>query len=73
VSVIDDRGTEPIVWIVGDDGSLNAFEGETGAYLLGIRGYAAGITDMTNYQAPIIAKGRIFVAGNSRLYAFTTN
>jgi hypothetical protein len=32
-----------------------------------------GLTNVTNHQAPIIAKGRIFIAGNSRLYAFTTD
>jgi len=73
VSMIDARGTDAIIWVVTDDGNLNLLDAQTGGSMVSDDGYPAGLTDMTKYQAPIIAKGRIFVAGNSRLYAFTTN
>jgi hypothetical protein len=58
-----------IVWGLGS--RLMGFDGDTGAVIFG--GGAAGdaITALSKWVTPIAAKGRIFVASNSNVYAFT--
>jgi outer membrane protein assembly factor BamB len=73
VSATDHDGTDATVWVIGIDGSLHALDAKTGSYYFGTAGMAAGITDLERYQAPIIRNGRLYVAGNTRLYAFTVN
>jgi outer membrane protein assembly factor BamB len=60
-----------IVWSVGAENSqqLHGFDGDTGASI-----YPSGtttISGMRRYNSPIAAKGRIFVAGDSGVVAFT--
>jgi hypothetical protein len=66
-------GAEAIVWQVGAEGDnqLHAFNAETGEALFASAqlGSAQGL--LTRFNAPIIAKGRVYVAGNSAVYAFT--
>lgn len=61
-------GAESIAWVVGaeGDGQLHAVDGETGAVL-----FAGGQMAARRFNAPIAAKGRIYVAGDSAAYAFT--
>ena len=62
-------GAESIVWQVGAEGDslLRAFNAETGEVLY----TSAKLGLLTKFNAPIIAKGRGYVAGNSAVYAFT--
>ena len=64
-------GAEAIVWQVGAEGDnqLHAFNAETGEVL-----FTSGqLGDLRKFNAPIIAKGRVYVAGNSAVYAFTVH
>lgn len=67
-----DGKSEPIVWTVGSEGSnrLHAFNGETGEVLFGGGGKDEQMTLVRRFQTPIVVNGRIFVAGDNRLYAF---
>jgi outer membrane protein assembly factor BamB len=74
VTTTDGR-SEAVVWSIGAQGDnrLYAFDGDTGQVLLG-DGSADNVMSprIRRYQTPIAAKGRIFVATDTRLYAFTS-
>jgi hypothetical protein len=62
-------GAESIVWAVGaeGDGKLHGVEADTGAPI-----FAGGQTGrVSRFNAPIVAKGRIYLAGNTGVTAFT--
>jgi hypothetical protein len=64
-------GADPIVWAMSAD-QLYAQDGETGAVLFGGGAATDQMTSGVRYfQTPIIAKGRVYVPANDRLYAFT--
>jgi hypothetical protein len=69
-----DGTSQPVVWSVGATGDnlLHAFNGETGDVLFAGGGPAEQMTFVESYQTPIAVNGRIFVAGDDGLYAFTT-
>ena len=71
VSAIDSRGTDALVWIVGSDNKLYALDGETGKAVFS--GGAAGdaMSAVQKFVTPIVANGRVFVAANNQVYAFT--
>lgn len=60
-------GAESIVWAVGSQGVLHAFNAETGEVLF----TGSSVGSIQRFNAPIIAKGRVYVAGTSAAYAFT--
>jgi outer membrane protein assembly factor BamB len=62
-------GAESIIWAVGaqGDNQLHAMDAETGAQIF----TSAALGTVQRFNAPIAAKGRIYVAGNSAAYAFT--
>jgi outer membrane protein assembly factor BamB len=62
-------GAESIVWVVGaqGDNQLHAVNAETGATIF----TSAALGPVMRFNAPIAAKGRIYVAGNAAAYAFT--
>jgi len=64
-----DGQSEAIVWSLGS--RLMAFDGDTGAVIFngGVAGDA--LTAMSKFVTPIAARGRIFVATNSAVHAFT--
>lgn len=66
---------DSIVWYVAAEGDnrLRGFNGETGAVIFNGGGASEAMTGITRFQSPIVAKGRIFVAGNSQVYAFTVD
>jgi hypothetical protein len=68
-----DGTSEPIVWTVGAGASnrLHAFDGETGKVLFAGGGQEEQMGPVQNFQTPIVVNGRIFVAANSQIYAFT--
>jgi hypothetical protein len=59
-----------IVWLVGSEGNnlLQGYDGETGATVYFGTDVLAG---SRRFSPPIVAKGRIFVAGDDMLVAFT--
>lgn len=62
-------GAESMVWAAGaaGDGQLHAVAADTGDTI-----FAGGqIGPVNRFSAPIVAKGRIYVAGNSAVSAFT--
>jgi hypothetical protein len=71
VTTTDALGHDAVVWTVSSQGAndLRAFDGDTGQDLLS--GHPIPLGDTSKYQAPIAAKGRIFVASNARLWALT--
>jgi hypothetical protein len=60
------------VWVPGAENSnkLQAFDGKTGASIT-FAGGSLTIPNMRRYNVPIAAKGRIFVAADNALVAFT--
>jgi outer membrane protein assembly factor BamB len=70
VSMVDTSGTDALVWIVGNDNKLRAYDGDTGTVVF--NGGVAGDTMAASspFITPIVANGRIFVAGNTQAYAF---
>ncbi|HZR08996.1 MAG TPA: hypothetical protein VFA79_10470, partial [Myxococcales bacterium] len=69
ISSTTGSGAEATVWQVGAEGDnkLHAFNAETGEVLF----TSAQLGDLRKFNAPIIAKGRVYVAGNTAVYAFT--
>ena len=63
-----DGHAEAIVWSVGaeGDGRLHAFDGDTGAAIA-----SAAVGAVRRYQTPIAAGGRLYVAADDAVRAFT--
>ena len=59
---------EPIVWVVGAEGDerLHAFRGDTGASLFA----SERLQGLRHFVTLLAADGRLFVAGDGRVYAF---
>lgn len=64
----------PIVWTVGAEGDqrLHGYDGDTGAVVFAGGGPFDVLGSTSRFITPIVAKGRMFVAANGQLYAFTT-
>ena len=69
-----DGSSEPVVWTVGAEGTnrLYAYNGETGEVLFDGGGSSEQMTRVRRFSTPIAVDGRIFVASDDQLYAFTT-
>jgi len=69
-----DGSSVPIVWTAGAESSnrLHAFDGETGEVLYAGGGASELMSTVRRFSTPIAVNGRIFVAADNRLYAFTT-
>ena len=61
-------GANTVVWYVGSDARLHGLNGDTGA---SVRADTTALGTVKNHQAPIVANGRIFVASDTRVFAFT--
>jgi putative pyrroloquinoline-quinone binding quinoprotein len=72
VTTTDGR-SEAIVWSVGAEGDnrLRGFDGDTGQVIFDGGGATEAMSQVRRYQTPIVARGRIFVAADTELYAFT--
>jgi outer membrane protein assembly factor BamB len=68
VSHTDTSGSNTIVWAVGSDNKLYGLDGDTGNAVLNGSG---AISSVQSIQTPIVVNGRVFVASNSQVYAFT--
>ena len=69
-----DGTSEPIVWTAGAEftNHLHAFNGETGEVLFSGGGPDEQMSPIRHFQTPIAVNGRIFVAADNELFAFTT-
>jgi len=67
-----DGHAEAIVWSVGaeGDGRLHGFDGDTGELVFAGDGADDVMGPIARFATPIAAKGRVFVAGMSAVYAF---
>jgi hypothetical protein len=68
VSMTDANGGEAMVWTIGNDNKLRALDANTGTAVF--NGGADTMSAVANFQTPIIANGRIFVAANAQVYAY---
>jgi hypothetical protein len=67
-----DGTRDVIVWFPDADGSgqLEAFDGDTGD-AIPYAGSKVGIANVRRFNAPIAAKGKIYVAADGGITAFT--
>ena len=68
-----DGSAEAIVWFIGaeGDGKLHGFDGDTGDILFAGGAKSDALGPVRRFQTPIVAKGRIYVAGDRALSAFS--
>jgi hypothetical protein len=68
-----DGHSEAIVWAVGTEGDnrLHGFDGESGAEIFAGGCSADQLNTVRRFVTPIVAKGRIYVAADNRVYAFS--
>ena len=62
------QGADPIIWYVGTDSRLHGIDGDTGQSVVA---NTTALGTVTGHQTPIVANGRVFVASNNRIFAFT--
>ena len=74
IATTTDGTSNAIVWAVGAEGDnrLHGYNGDTGAVVFAGGGTGDAMASTSRFITPIVAKGRIFVAANGQLYAFTT-
>jgi PQQ-like domain len=67
-----DGQSDPIVWSVGADGDnrLHGVDGDTGRPIFDGGGASATMARLRRYQTPLVARGRIYVAADDRVYVF---
>jgi len=68
-----DGTSDAIVWQIATGGvsRLRGFDGDTGAVVFNGGAAADQMGAVQTFQTAIVARGRIFVAGNNAVYAFT--
>ena len=68
-----DGTTQGIVWAIGaeDDQRLHGYDADTGAVVFAGGGAGDAMTATSRFITPIVAKGRMYVAADGQLYAFT--
>jgi outer membrane protein assembly factor BamB len=72
-SATDAQGTDAVVWIVGSDNKLYALDGDTGKPVFSGGASTDAMSSVQKYETPMVANGRVFVAANNQVYAFTAN
>jgi hypothetical protein len=68
VSMTSGQGANPVVWYVGTDSRLHGIDGDTGQSVVAD---TTALGTVVAHQTPIVANGRVFVASNNRVFAFT--
>jgi hypothetical protein len=65
--------SQPIVWTAGAEytNQLHGYDGETGELIYSGGGPDEHMGNIRHFQTPIVVDGRIFVAADDQLYAFT--
>jgi len=74
IATTTDGRSEAIVWVVGAEGDdrLHGFDGNTGRVVFDGGGPSDRLPGVRRFQTPILAQGRLIVAGDNALYALTT-
>jgi Tfp pilus tip-associated adhesin PilY1 len=72
IVTLDDDNSDPIVWMVGaeGDGRLHGFRGDTGAPVFAGGGPNEAMQGLRHFATILATDGRLFVAGDGRIYAF---
>jgi hypothetical protein len=67
-----DGTANPIVWAVGAEGDdrLHAFRGDTGEEIHLSAGTAGRMPGLRHFATILVAAGRMFIAGDNRIFAF---
>ena len=68
VSMTTPQGANTTLWFVGTDARLHGVDGDTGQSVVAD---TTALGTVVAHQTPIVANGRIFVASNTRVFAFT--
>jgi len=63
----DPSGANAVVWVVGTDNRLYGLDGSTGQSVIAV---PTALGTVRPHQSPIVASGRIFVASDTRVFAF---
>jgi outer membrane protein assembly factor BamB len=71
VSATDAQGTDAVVWVVGGDNKLYGLDGDTGKSIFAGGSSSDTMSSVQKFIPPIVANGRVFVAANNQVYAFT--
>jgi hypothetical protein len=73
VTMTDALGSNAMVWVVSaeGDGRLRAFDGSTGRAVFGGGSAQDVVSSVQHFQPLIAVNGRLFIAGNTQLWAFT--
>ncbi len=70
VTMTNAAGTDTLVWLVGNDNKLRAYDGDTGAVVYNGGAAADTMTGSSPFITPMVANGRVFVSSNTQTYAF---
>jgi hypothetical protein len=70
VSMVDASGTDTLVWLMGNDNKLRAYDGDTGAVVYNGGATTDTMTASSPFVTPIVVNGRIFASSNTQTYAF---
>jgi hypothetical protein len=70
VSMTDASGTDALVWLIGDDNKIRAYDGDTGTVVFAGGAATDTMATVAPFQTPIVANGRIFAASSTQVYAF---
>ena len=73
VSATNAAGTDAVVWIVGSDNKLYGLDGATGKSIFAGGTRTDTMSPVQKFETPMVANGRVFVAANDQVYAFTPN
>ena len=73
VSATNAAGTDAVVWIVGSDNKLYGLDGDTGKSIFAGGTRTDTMSPVQKFETPMVANGRVFVAANDQVYAFTPN
>jgi hypothetical protein len=68
-----DGTKDAVVWVVGSEGDqrLHGFDGDTGSVVFSGGGANELMAGTRRFNTGIVARGRIYIANDSRVYAFT--
>jgi hypothetical protein len=72
VTATDAQGSEAIAWTAGAEGSnaLHAWDAVTGAVVRA--GTGGELAKVRRFTSPVAAKGRVYVAGDDKVFAFAS-
>jgi hypothetical protein len=70
VSMSSPAGADTLVWLIGNDNKLHAYDGDAGTEVFAGGGTSDTMSGVSQWQTPIVANGRIFAAADAQVYAF---